>query len=124
MYSALRLKVESSQHAGKQYHCSTQHFPWSEPFNPICFLAGSSSHDAIERGLLKRGDILWSIDGVNMKNRDMHDVASRLLGTEGSLVTVKFRRQTGTGFIENTIAMDRRPMELDKIRRVAESLSK
>jgi hypothetical protein len=97
---------------------STQSFP-----RLMLGVAGSSSHDAIERGLLQRGDVLLSIDGVDMRNRDMHDIAARLLGAEGTLVTVKFRRQTETGFIENTIAMDRRPMQYDAIRRVALSVA-
>ncbi len=87
------------------------------------FQAGSSSHDAIERGLLNRGDVLVSIDGVPMKDRSMQDVAARLLGVHGSIVTVKFRRQTDKGLIENTIAMDRRPMQLDAIKRVAQSIT-
>ena len=86
-------------------------------------LAGSSSHDAIERGLLKRGDILVSIDGVDMRQRAMHDVANQLLGAQGSLVTVKFRRQTDDGFVENTIALDRRPLQVEAIRKVAQSVS-
>ncbi len=85
--------------------------------------AGSSSHDAIERGLLKRGDVLVSIDGVPMKNRSMQDVASRLLGMQGSIVTVKFHRKIGDRWIENTIAMDRRPMKLDAIKKVAQSIT-
>lgn len=88
------------------------------------FLApGSSSHDAIERGLLKRGDVLVSIDGVPMKNRSMQDVAARLLGDQGSIVMVKFRRQRDDGFVDNTIAMDRRPMRLDAIKKVAQSIT-
>ena len=72
---------------------------------------------------MKRGDVLVSIDGVDMRNREMHDVAARLLGAQGSLVTVKFRRETENGFVENTIAMDRRPMQVEAIRKVAHSVS-
>eukprot|EP00291_Cryptomonas_curvata_P026462 CAMPEP_0172157138 /NCGR_PEP_ID=MMETSP1050-20130122/3616_1 /TAXON_ID=233186 /ORGANISM="Cryptomonas curvata, Strain CCAP979/52" /LENGTH=124 /DNA_ID=CAMNT_0012826317 /DNA_START=213 /DNA_END=587 /DNA_ORIENTATION=+ len=94
--------------------------------NQIIYCAsaeGSSSHDAIERGLLNRGDVLVSIDGVPMKGRSMQDVAARLLGVRESIVMVKFRRQTDKGFVENTIAMDRRPMQLDAIKKVAQSLT-
>jgi C-terminal processing protease CtpA/Prc len=73
--------------------------------------------------LLNRGDVLVSIDGVPMKGRSMHDVAARLLGVQGSIVMVKFRRQTDMGFVENTIAMDRRPMQLDAIKKVAQSIT-
>eukprot|EP00291_Cryptomonas_curvata_P002002 CAMPEP_0172191158 /NCGR_PEP_ID=MMETSP1050-20130122/23538_1 /TAXON_ID=233186 /ORGANISM="Cryptomonas curvata, Strain CCAP979/52" /LENGTH=136 /DNA_ID=CAMNT_0012866161 /DNA_START=193 /DNA_END=600 /DNA_ORIENTATION=+ len=94
--------------------------------NRIIFCAsasGSSSHDAIERGLLERGDVLVAIDGVGMENRSMHDVAARLLGAPGSLVMVRFRRQVNNVYVENTIAMDRRPMKVTDIRKVAESVS-
>jgi hypothetical protein len=58
-----------------------------------------------------------------MKGRSMQDVAARLLGVQGSIVMVKFRRQTDKGFVENTIAMDRRPMQLDAIKKVAQSIT-
>jgi hypothetical protein len=58
-----------------------------------------------------------------MKGRSMQDVAARLLGVRGSTVLVKFRRQTDKGFVENTIEMDRRPMQLDAIKKVAQSIT-
>jgi hypothetical protein len=84
--------------------------------------AGSSSHDAIKDGLLKRGDVLISIDGIDIRDHPMEDIAARLLGPEGSLVMVKFRRKTNVGFMDNVIVMDRKPTKLEDIKRVSLSL--
>ncbi len=64
-----------------------------------------------------------AIDGYEMAGKSMQEVASRLLGPSGSLVMVKFRRIENDTYVENTIAMDRRPMKLDAIRKVAQSIT-
>ena len=59
--------------------------------------------------------MLISIDGVDIGNYSTEEIAPRLLGAQGSLVLVKFRRQTDQGFLDNTIAMDRRPTQQEAI---------
>ncbi len=59
--------------------------------------------------------MLISIDGVDIENFSMQEVAHRLLGSQGSFVMVKFRRKKDMGFLDNTIAMDRRPAQLETI---------
>ncbi len=59
--------------------------------------------------------MLTSIDGVDIENFSMQAVALKLLGAQGSFVMVKFRRQTDMGFVDNTIAMDRRPAQVEAI---------
>ncbi len=87
-------------------------------------VAGSSSHGAVQNGLLQRGDVLVSIDGVDIRDLSMQDIAARLLGPNGSLVMVKFRRKTVVGFLESIIVMDRRPTKLDDIKSVAVSMTR
>ena len=78
-------------------------------------MVGSSSQDAVKCGFLQNGDVLTSIDGMDIENSSMEEVALKLLGPHGSFVTVKFRRQTAMGFLDNTIVMDRRPVQLETI---------
>ena len=63
-----------------------------------------------------------SIDGVDIRDHSMQDIAARLLGPNGSLVMVKFRRKTDAGFMENIIVLDRRPTKLEDIKSVAVSI--
>lgn len=66
-----------------------------------------------EESGLKKGDILYEVNGENVQSQELNEIASKIKGEEGSTVHLKCYRPEIEDYVEMDV--ERRPVEMDTV---------
>ena len=77
---------------------------------------GSSCSDAMEQGLIRRGDILVAVEGITVRQSTLGKISQQLLGAPNTFVSVSIRRD---GRVSN-LSLERRRTDRAAMERAME----
>jgi C-terminal processing protease CtpA/Prc len=77
---------------------------------------GSSCSDAMEQGLIRRGDILVAVEGITVRQSTLGKISQQLLGAPNTFVNVTIRRDGRV----STVSLERRRTDRAAMERAME----